>query len=72
MEQGPDYSGGYNKYPILCDRKLPDEVRDEVCNDCPGNDSGKLFNPEYNPKLKAWLESVGLDSTQCYIIWFSW
>ncbi len=65
------YAGHYSKYGIIHDAKLPESVRDEVCNDCLGNDSGRLFNPKYHPKFKEWLESEGMP-VEPYIIWFSW
>jgi hypothetical protein len=64
-------SGGYDKYPIIHDCKLPGDVRDEICDDCPGNDAGRIFNPEYHPKFKAWLEQQNLE-LKPYIVWFSW
>lgn len=66
-----ELSGGFDRYPIIHDGKLPDDVRDEVCDECVGNDSGRIFNPKYYPKLKAWLEAEG-HPVVSYIIWFSW
>jgi len=51
---------------------LPDEVQEELQEDCPGNDTGRLINPEYNPIFKAWLEENGHDATRSYIGWWSW
>ena len=65
------YSGGYEKYDIIHDGKLPNDVRDELCNDCPGNDAGRIFNPEYHSRFKTWLESEGMP-LRPYIVWFSW
>jgi hypothetical protein len=56
------------KYRIINDRDLDDDVRDEICNDCKGNDTMSLASPLYNPKFKKFLEENGEDSTQSFII----
>lgn len=63
--------GHMKKYGIIQDRYLPDAVRDELCNDCPGNDCGVIINPEYRPLFAEWLKSEDMP-IDCYIIWFSW
>lgn len=60
-----------SRYLILEAAGLPDDVADEICNDCPANDTGRIVNPQYHPKLKRWLEENGL-AVQCYIVWWSW
>ena len=65
------YADHYGKYGIIADKHLPESVRDEICNDCPSNDSGVIVNPAYRSLFKAWLESQGM-TTECYIVWFSW
>jgi hypothetical protein len=60
------------KYRIIDDGKLGMNVRDELCNDCKGNDTMSLADPSCNPEFKKWLEENGEDSTQCFIIDWSW
>jgi hypothetical protein len=64
------HAGHYAKYGIISDSVLPDDVRDEVLERF-SNDSGRIFNPEYNPKFKAWLEKEEMP-VECYIVWCSW
>lgn len=64
------HASGYSEYGIIFDGNLPDEVRDEVCNEAT-NDSGRIANPKYNPLFKAWLEKEEMP-VECYIIWSSW
>lgn len=71
MYYGPGIVGPA-KYQVIKMDDLPSEVRDESCNDCPGNDSAKIINPTYHPKLAAWLTENGYDATACYIAWWSW
>lgn len=59
-------------YPVLKVLDLPLEVEDELNNSCPGNDTARVINPDYHPKLKAWLEQNGYAANHCYIGWWSW
>lgn len=63
---------GKTKYLVINMMDLPSDVRDESCNDSPGNDTARIINPEYNPKLAKWLVDNGHDATKCYIAWWSW
>lgn len=63
------FSDGYDKYPIIAGRYLPEEIREEFC---PENDSGKLINPKYCPAFERWLREHDMPTNQCYIVWFSW
>lgn len=58
-------------YKFIDDKHLPVEVRDELCNDCGGNGTGRIVNPECHPKFKAWLIAMNLP-VECYIIWWYW
>lgn len=57
-------------YQVIDMMRLPDEVKDDM--EPPGNDCAVIVNPEYWPRLKAWLEENGYNSTVCYIGWWSW
>ena len=59
-------------FRIIRDGDLDDDSRDELCNDCKGNDTISLVNPSYNPKFKKFLEENGEDSTQSFIVNWSW
>ena len=63
------FSDGYDKYPIIADRYLPAEIREEFY---PENDRGKLINPKYYPAFEQWLRENDMPTNQCYIVWFSW
>lgn len=59
-------------YQVINMAELPEDVYDESCNDCPSNDSARIINPNYKPKLKQWLSDNGYNSETCYIAWWSW
>lgn len=63
---------GNSPYRILEVMNLPEEVQDELSDKCPSNDSGKIINPKYCPKLKEWLTANGFDNTERFIGWWSW
>lgn len=65
------YAGHYAGYGIVSEGNLPVDVRDELCNDGPGNDAGRIIDPEYRPKFKAWLKAEQMP-IQPYIVWWSW
>lgn len=60
------------RYQVLEVMDLPNAVQDELCNDCPSNDSARIVNPKYYPLLKRWLEDNEYDANTAYIAWWSW
>ena len=60
------------KYKVLEVMDLPYEIRDELCNDCPCNDSGRIIYTENYPLLINWLRENGHSVEKCYIGWWSW
>lgn len=58
-----------SRYEILEVMDLPDEVQEEL--ECPGNDTYKIVNPEYHPKLSKWLTDNGYE-VKCYLGRWSW
>lgn len=50
---------------------LSDEIQDELCNSCPGNDAGRIVNPIYHPLFKAWLIANNKE-VKPYLCWWSW
>jgi len=63
---------GNSPYRILEVMHLPDDIQEELQNRCLGNDSGVIINPDYHPKLKAWLKTNEHNDTECFIAWWSW
>lgn len=66
------FAGHLVNYSIIRSACLPDDVSDELANDCPTNDSGRIINPAYRPKFMAWLHSENMPVDKCYIVWWSW
>lgn len=59
-------------YEFLDYNELPDALWDELGDRLEmRNGTGQIVNPEYHPKLTAWLEANGHD-VKCYILWASW
>lgn len=72
MEKNPDkFAGSMASYHIIESTHLPNDVVDELCNDSPGNDAGRIENPAHRPNFKAWLESENMP-IHSYIVWWSW
>lgn len=64
---------GNSPYRILEVLHLPEDIQEELSNQCDRNDSGVIVNPEYHPKLKAWLkDNNNGNDTECFIAWWSW
>ena len=71
MRDPQKFAGALVNLGIIQYKYLPPDVRDELCDDCPGNDTGSICNPHYRPKFKAWLEKENMPEAP-YIIWWSW
>lgn len=71
MKDKNHYAENKANYGIIYDGNLPENVRDELIDRCPGNDCGIIYNPEYHPKFKQWLIDNDMP-VECYIVWFSW
>jgi hypothetical protein len=66
--EAQSYADGYDRYPIIAARHLPEDVTDALDGT---NDTGRVVNPLYYPAFAAWLDAHGL-ARQPYIVWFSW
>lgn len=60
-----------SSYDVISDGDLPKDVRDEILDCCPSNDCATIVNPEYWPKMKAWLIE-NQTPVKPYLIWWSW
>jgi hypothetical protein len=59
-------------YQILEVMNLPQNIQDHLLDDCPGNGTGRIINPEYKPLLKQWLKDNGYNDEECFLAWWSW
>lgn len=63
---------GAAAYKVINIIDLPDDVQDELSACEASNDTGKIVNPKYYPKLRKWLKAHGHSDTDIYIGWWSW
>ena len=50
---------------------LPEDIQNELCDQCPGNPAGTIVNPIYHPKLRQWLIDNNKE-IKPYFAWWSW
>ena len=71
MKDKNTFANHYSNYGIIYHGNLPSSIKDEICDNCPGNDSGRIINPKCYPLLKEWLQENDMP-VEPYIIWWSW
>lgn len=65
------HAGDMDDYPVILSSRMPKNVKNELADDCLGNDAGHRIDPGTYPLFKAWLEAEGMP-VRAYIVWWRW